>query len=144
MLTVLAFVTDSLSMTVTLTDEKKSKTIAFCKTILKRELSTIRQVASLLGKLTSSFPLHYRHIERDKYNALLECKGNFDSKMKLSREAREDLKWLIHTLPNCSKRIDNGKITDTIYNDASDFAWGAVYKEHPTGGHGSLTNWIFT
>ena len=54
--------------------------------------------------------------------------------MKLSREAREDLKWWIHTLPNCSKRIDNGKITDTIYSDASNFAWGAVYKNQSTGG----------
>ena len=139
-LTVLGFVSNSVSMTVTLTDEKKSNTIAFCKTILRRELSTIRQVASLLGKLTSSFPavqygpLHYRHLEQDKYNALLQCKGNFDSKMKLSREAREDLKWWIHTLPNCSKRIDNGKITDTIYSDASNFAWGAVYKNQSTGG----------
>ena len=78
----LCFVLSSINMTVKLTDKKIEKYIALCcQFISSRKRHTIRDVASLIGKLTSTFPgvqygsLHYRSIERDKLNALKATMG---------------------------------------------------------------------
>ena len=65
-------------MTVTLTEEKVRRILSVCATPLKTQMPTIRQVAKVIGILVSNFPggqhgpLHYRHLERDKYLALIE------------------------------------------------------------------------
>ena len=46
-------------------------------------MPTFRQVAEVIGILVSNFPgaqygpLHYRHLERDKYLALVANKGDY-------------------------------------------------------------------
>lgn len=83
-LTFLGFVLDSLAMTVTLTEEKIQKSISVSDTLL---MSTIRQVAEVIGVLVSNFPgaqygpLHYRNVERDKYLALEANKGKYTGRM---------------------------------------------------------------
>lgn len=60
---------------------------------------SIRQVAEQVGVLISSsvaIPLgllHTKILEKEKAIALKCNKGNFDSKMTLSAEALQDLKW---------------------------------------------------
>jgi hypothetical protein len=92
MLEFLGFLLNSVTMTVTLTPDKKAKRIRMCQKILRpNTLFTIRQVASLIGSLVSSFPgvefgpLHYRHIEADKDYYLRMHHGNFDAEMSLGR-----------------------------------------------------------
>ena len=74
----LGFVIGSVSMTITLTDTKKEKLKLFCSNILNTQMPKIRTIASILGKITSSFPaakfgrLHYRGLERCKTAALNE------------------------------------------------------------------------
>ena len=78
----LGFILDSILMTIFLTPEKAGRVKNACKQLVDTVLPSIRQVAQVLGLLTSSFPglmyepLHYRWIEIDKTQALKQCKGN--------------------------------------------------------------------
>ena len=81
----LGFILDSILMRISLTPEKACRVKNACKQLVDTVLPSIRQVAQVLGLLTSSFPgvmygpLHYRWIEIDKTQALKQCKGNFES-----------------------------------------------------------------
>ena len=103
-------------MTVALTGEKAVKVKEACQQLLQDKTITIREVAKVLGLLTSSLPgvlygpLHYRPIEMDKTQALKSNQGNFDSIMVLSGEAVADLKWWINTVEETSKnQLSRGK-----------------------------------
>ena len=68
----LGFILNSILMLVTLTNKKAVKILQLCQTFsLPNKRFTIREVASFLGTLVSSFPgvefgpLHFRHIEVD-------------------------------------------------------------------------------
>ena len=92
-LTFLGFVLDSAAMTVTPTGEKVERILSVCTTLLKTQIPTIKQVTEVISILVSNFPgaqygpLHYHHLERDKYLALLANKGDLGGKMQLSPPA---------------------------------------------------------
>ena len=91
----LGFVLDSIVMRLYLTPEKASNNNNACQRVLLSPCPLIREVAQVLGLLTSSFqgnkPLHYRWTEMNKTRALQENKGNFDKPMRLSTEAKGEL-----------------------------------------------------
>ena len=72
----LGFLINSVTMTVSLTHAKKEAIKEMCFLALSMNLVTIRFVAKILGKLSSSFiavplgNLHYRTLERLKSKAL--------------------------------------------------------------------------
>ena len=74
-LVILGFVLNSVSMAITLTQEKALTLQTACKSLVNKASPTIREVARVLGKMVSSFPgvmygaLYYRHIEYDKTRA---------------------------------------------------------------------------
>ena len=74
-------------MTVTPTGKNVQRILSVCATLLKPQMPTIKQVAEVIGILVSNFPgaqygpLHYRHLERDKYLALLANNGDYGGKM---------------------------------------------------------------
>ena len=76
----LAFRLDSLTMTVSVTQKKKAKLRLPCLKALERGNLIIRFAAQVIGKIVSSLPciefgrLHYRHLERDKIQALSRSK----------------------------------------------------------------------
>ena len=80
------FVLDSIAMIVTLSGEKVQRILSVCASLLKTQMPTIRQVAEVIGILVSNFPgaqygpFHYRHLERDKYLALVANKGDYGGK----------------------------------------------------------------
>ena len=92
-LTFLGFVLDSKAMTVTLTEEKVQQILSVCASLLKTQMPAIRQIAEVIGILVSNFPgaqygpLHYRHLDRDKYLALVANKGDYGGEMQLSPPA---------------------------------------------------------
>ncbi len=94
----LGFVLDSLKMCVSLTPERAQKLIEACQKLLQNACPTIREVAQVLGMMTSSFPgvmfgpLHYRSLDMDKINALKQSKGNFEGKMSMSQESITEVK----------------------------------------------------
>ena len=93
----LGFVIDLVTMTITLSNNKKQKLKTLCANLLSG-VTTIRTISQVLGKITSSFPatkfgrLHYRNLEVFK-TSLQYHKNNFNAKVWLSDEAKDDLRW---------------------------------------------------
>ena len=83
----LGFIIDSVSMTVSLTEEKREKILKNCKLLLQQDKPQIRTVARVIGMLTASFPavkhgpLHFRALESCKAKALKSNLGNHSSSM---------------------------------------------------------------
>ena len=92
---------------------------------------TIREVASFIGTLVSSFPgvefgpLHYRHIEADKELNLKLNKGNFDSPMTLSHDSLEDIRWWSSNIHTATRKILRSSPDVVVCTDASQTGWGA-------------------
>ena len=139
-LTFLGFVLDSQSMTVALTREQAVKVKEACQQLLQEKAITIREVAKVLGLLTSSLPgvlygpLHYRSLEMDKTQALNSHQGNFDSIMALSGEAVADLQWWINSVEETSKPVKQRETQITMTTDASKKEWGCSVEGTSTGG----------
>ena len=111
----------------------------------KKDKFTIRELSSLIGILTSTFPenkfglLYYRESDKCKTLGLKKAKGNLDIPIKLTKEAIIDLRWWIKNLYTVSKKLQYPDITKVIYTDASIQGWGACCEGMSTGG-----SWINT
>lgn len=141
----LGFVLNSKSMTISLTPEKIKKFKNLYHNFCSNKSHSIRQVAELVGVLISSsvaIPLgllHTKLLEKEKAIALKCNKGNFDSKMTLSAEALQDLKWWsIQINSGIKAPIRQKSIQATLTTDASGIGWGAEYNGVSTGGHWSI------
>lgn len=134
---------DSVKMTVTLTDERKENILYECKKLHKKSEASIRNVASVIGLIVSSFsaiefgPLHYRSLERNKIDALKCSRGNFDSLMYISDQMKDDLSWWINNAHFSCRQICHGPIQFVVYSDASLLGWGATFDNQEIGGHWS-------
>jgi len=141
-LTFLGFVLDSVHMTVTPTEDKVGKILSNCNLLLQNDNPTIRQVAEVIGILVSNFPgaqygpLHYRHLERDKYSALVAKKGDYSSAMHLSQPALTEIQWWINNATRLRRNICHGNPNVIIQSNASKLGWGAVYGKRKSGGGG--------
>lgn len=130
----------SLSMTVRVTHERKSKIIAHCEQILYKDKITIRELACLIGQLVASFPgvmhgqMYYRALESTKSFALKKFKGNWEAKIRLPHDSLHEIKWWIHNLPTAYNVLSHGAPSLTITSDASKSGWGAVCNGVRTGG----------
>ena len=141
----LGFIFNSILMSVTLTNKKAVKILQLCqKFSLPNKRFTIREVASFLGTLVSSFPgvefgpLHYRHIEVDKEANLKLNQGNFDSFMTLSHDSLEEIHWWSANILTASRRIFHNSPDVVVYTDASQMGWGAQIE------HGNNTSGIWS
>ena len=116
----------------TLTEKKAEKILQLCQRFSHpgRQF-TIREVASFIGTLVSSFPgvefgpLHYRHIEADKELNLKLNKGNFDSHMTLSHDSLKDVCWWSSNIQTATRKILHSSPDVVVYTDASQTGWGA-------------------
>ena len=94
----LRFIIDSVTVIITLNKNKKQNLKTLCANLLSG-MTTIRAISQVLGKITSSFPatkfgqLHYRNLEVFKTRTLKYHKNNFNAKVWLSEEAKDDFKW---------------------------------------------------
>lgn len=90
---------NTISMTISLTLEKKERLKEMCEHLLNSTTVTIREIARFLGKCASSFlavphgRLHYRSLERFKIESLRRNQGKFDRKIEIPAEARTDIEW---------------------------------------------------
>ena len=100
----LGFELNSINMTICLTKSKKEKFKNLCLHILQLSSVKIRQIASLIGKITSAFPaskfgkLHYRGLENLKTYALKTNRFNFEAKITLNDRAIEDINWWVENI----------------------------------------------
>ena len=95
----LGFVIDSERMVTYLSDHKKKKIYDKCQSISKKQDLKIRDVASFIGTLTSTFsaneyePPYYRAILKNKDDFLKANKGNFNARIDLTKNALQEIKW---------------------------------------------------
>ena len=128
-------------MQVSLTPERAEKLKDACENLLTAASPSIRDVAHVLGLMTSSFPgvmygpLHQKFLEMDKLQALHLHKGNFDKKINLSQEAKIDLKWWVTALPAAYNLINHGDPQVTMTTDASLIGWGCCIGTVSSGGN---------
>ena len=136
----LGFILNSNQMMVSLPLDKVTKIKEIGSHLLKHQTCTIQMLASFIGLLVSSFnavnygPLHYRFLERDKSHALRCNRGNYDSLMKLSSEAIDDIQWWIDNIDSTFRKINREEPSVIMSTDASSEGWGAVLGEVSTGG----------
>ena len=111
------------------------------QTFFKKDSFTIREFFSLMVTLPLTFsgnkfgPLCYRELDK----GLKKAKSNFDTLMKLTKEAILDLQWWIKNVYTVSKKLQYPVITKVFYSDASTHGWGAYSEGMSTGG-----SWINT
>lgn len=138
----LGFILDSILLRISLMPEKACRVKNACKQRVDTVVPSIRQVAQVLGVLTSSFPgvmygpLHYRWIEMDKTQALKQCKGNFESPMSLSPETISDLRGWIESIETAFNHTSHDSTKVTMTTDASKTSWGAHVRVPPQAGLG--------
>jgi len=96
----LGFMVDSISLSLALPRDKTRNVRRECQTLLDSPLVTVRQLAKLLGHLTSTStiqavfpgPLHFHHLQNKKNRALAHS-HIYDSATPLSPQAKEELVW---------------------------------------------------
>ena len=136
----LGFILNSLSMTIRLTPEKASGLQKACQVLLTNPSLTIRDLATVVGKIVSSFhgvkngPLFYRFLERDKIQALQANGWDFNKSVSLSPEAKSELSWWITHIMGAYNYLSIEATTSTLTTDASKLSWGAVFCKQSTGG----------
>ncbi len=136
----LGFNLDSRSMKICLTADRKQSIKNDCHMLLGTRHPEIRDVARVLGKITSSFPgvmmgpLHYRCLDMNKTEALKNARGNYNKKMILSDDAKNDLTWWLDNVENSFNVVDRGKPDITVTSDASKTGWGCTCNGQKSGG----------
>ena len=137
----LGFDLNSVRMTISLTEAKKFSLYELCNDIIGKSRVTIREIAKILGKFSSSFVavpfgrLHFRALERCKTKALKENKGDFDKLTTIPDSAKEDIIWWKNNILQSFAEITRENPSITINTDASSFGWGAATGSEKTGGY---------
>ena len=99
----LGFIINSQRMTLSVTQEKVKSLISQCKALMDAPQITIRQLARMIGLMTSMTPailpapLHYRALQELK-NTALDRHHSYFAQITLTQEAKEDLIWWITDL----------------------------------------------
>ena len=140
----LGFIINSLSMSFKLPTAKVKEIRSKCKQALREEKLSIRQLARIIGVLSSTHlailpaPLHYRGLQAQKIRGL-HLLHSYESVITLERQSMMDLNWWIDNLKTTNGRpIHLGLPEMTIESDASNTGWGACWNNQKTGGHWSF------
>ena len=108
----LGFTINSEEMTVTMTSEKTDKISEIMKNCLQSKSHTIRQIASVIGKINATRPANRmeqfftKRMEMDKIKALKISKFDYDANMTLSEGSQQDLEWVLKNLRGVSASIN--------------------------------------
>ena len=134
---------DSRKFDISLTKDKEEKLRRAAGDLLAKEFSSIREVAGLIG-LAIAFSQAFRYGERhvklleiEKIEALRLARGDFDGKMSLSTEAREEVLWWLENARSSGKTILEHDPNLVLFTDASLEGWGAHVGNQATGGRWS-------
>ncbi|KAK3094975.1 hypothetical protein FSP39_008608 [Pinctada imbricata] len=136
----LGFLIDSVMMKVTLPENKIHKILDKCNQALNKREITIQELSSLVGLLNASrdaivpTTLYVREMQMHQTKQLLLGK-NFQSKIKLSKACKEEIKWWInHVQEHNGKQLLKPSPDLMIESDASNLGWGAVCQDMKMGG----------
>ena len=109
--------------------------------LLKANRISIRLLSSFIGNTVAAAPgvplapLRYKRLELARNRALLEARGNYDSLMTLSPQARDTISWWIDNIHSMTKPMFPPQPSYELYCDASLMGWGAKLGQVTTGGH---------
>jgi hypothetical protein len=109
---------------------------------LSRKSVSILDLAHVIGLIISYSNaadhgfLHYRHLEKDKIQALRCNQGDYKALLKLSEGAKSELQWWVLNAPSVHLNISHGNATWILHTDASQVGWGAycVTSQQSTSG----------
>lgn len=123
----LGFYYDSIQMSVSLPREK---IVLFIRKLMASKYCKIRDFARFIGCLTSACPavsygwLYSKSFEREKFLALKNSGGNFNSLMVISEKLSEDFQWWLSNIDSAKNSIRPLKFQIEIFSDASLSGWG--------------------
>lgn len=136
----LGFTVDTVKSMLLLPAKKISKIRKEIRHVLNSESLTLRELARLLGLLSSSIqaifpgPLHYRALQRLKGRALRSGLW-YGDKIHLDKEAQVELTWWLENLDAWNGKAIFGTSPYCILeSDASLHGWGAFFQNQNTGG----------
>ena len=128
----LGCIIDSIKFTVELTENRKSTILTKLNSFKYEKHYKIRDYAQLQGLLVSAFSgveygmMYSKNLETDKTNALKLSNGNFEEKMKISKETANDLEWWKKNITISYRTIKEYNFELEIFTDASLTGWGAI------------------
>lgn len=140
----LGFNFDSQTLRLQLPLEKKLYILNLISKFQQKIHCKIRDLAKLLGLLTSACPavrygwLYTKLLERQKFLALKEYNYNYEAIMDIPQEILgEDLRWWRRNILTTYSNIKQDKFSLEIFTDASLTGWGAWAGNVKTHGYWS-------
>lgn len=139
----LGFVYDTTSMVIELPEEKKEKISEQLHKFSAITQCSIRDFARLIGTLGSCCAslkfgwVHMKDFEREKFMALERNKGDFEARMVLNDELKEDFVWWKSHIATAKCSIRSFKPVLEIFSDASLSGWGVHCQGQRAHGHWS-------
>ena len=121
----LGYLLDSQEFRVFLTKEKEEKLVRAALDVLDKPNPKIREVAGLLGLMTAFSQAfryaegHSKALEMNKIAGLILVAGNYDARMCLTEEGKQDIDWWLENVRNSGKSIRELDPEIVIYTDAS-------------------------
>ena len=135
----LGFAVDSRTRELSQPPDKLHQITAEARHLVKLKEVSGRELAQICGKMSAAIlavypaPLHYRGLQALKHKALR--RGNYDNRITLSEDARQDLLWWINNLQEWNgRRTYREEHHLEIETDASLQGWGAFCHGEMTGG----------
>ena len=138
----LGFVLDSVSMTITLTDDKKAEVKSICNAIIATQKSfynyracPVSGHACLLPTLSTIWPASLQ----EKNLALRKHKGNTVAEVTLSSSKKDELSWWIGNVDKAFNPISHGNPVLELRTDTSKKGWGVYLDGDTTQGLWSVS-----
>ncbi|CAG2190132.1 unnamed protein product [Mytilus edulis] len=121
-------------MTVRLTQERILNLQDLCVDALHSKEMTIRNFATIIGKMVASEPgvlyaqLYYKDLEIYKEKVLKKFYGNCDRSICLPSHVKTIFNWWIKHLPSSYKPIIQNDPDIIMFSDSSKTGWGEINK----------------
>ncbi len=143
----LGVIVDALKLSFALPPSKVQAVTDLCRTALRRDFISLRDIACIMGNFTWAIPTmpfaqaHYRSMQRFYIDQAQRVDFDLAMKCILSPEAKSDLEWWVANLSLQMGKRFFPKLPDLeIYTDASLTGWGAVCNGVTTNGSWTLSD----
>ena len=142
----LGFILDSMVMKAFLTEKKTKKLIRAIECSLSKDKITIRELASLKGRIEATgfanpyAKLFSKRLEIQKTEALRQSRFDYEAKISLTDACREDLEAVIRLLPGISAPLRVPPPDEVLKSDSSRKGWGIFGPETGARGGGQWTD----
>lgn len=135
----LGFIYNSIDMSLSLPNDKREHISKLVKKFIRLPRVTIKELAGLIGVLTSACPAvkygwgYTKCLERQKYLALKKHE-TYAAKFRPSSVIISDLKWWLQNIFFTSNPLKPKQFELEIYSDASRLGWGAFCNDKRANG----------